>query len=122
MRIDVGYHFNNIWSAELGYTSFGTLFNSSDDNFNTSQKANAWTLSGIATLPLGERFGLFGRAGVARYETNNSGTVQGVGIKDDTDLKPYFDAGVDFDLTQSFAIRAEYQYYADISGVDGVKP
>ncbi|WP_320838389.1 outer membrane beta-barrel protein [Zhongshania sp.] len=121
VRIDVGYQFNNIWSTELGYTSFGTLFDSNDNNVNASQKANAWTLSGIATLPMSERLGLFGRAGLARYETNNSGTVQGVRVKDDTDLKPYLGAGLSFDITQSFAVRGEYQYYADISGVDGSK-
>ena len=121
IRADVGYQFTKNWSAEFGYTSFGTLFRSHDNNFDASQKASAWTASGIGTLPLGEHFGVFGRAGVARYETNNSGTVQGVPVKDRQDVKPYFGAGVNFNVTHSFALRAEYQYYADISGVDGSK-
>lgn len=121
VRGDIGYQFDKNWSAELGYTSFGTLFKSNDSNFNASQKANAWTLSGIGTLPLNQHFGLFGRLGVARYETNGSGTVQGVEAKDRQDVKPYAGAGVKFNVTQSFALRAEFQYYADISGVDGSK-
>jgi OmpA-OmpF porin, OOP family len=121
IRADVGYQFTKNWSAELGYTSFGTLFKSHDNNFDASQKASAWTASGIGTLPFGEHFGVFGRAGVARYETNNSGAVQGVPVKDRQDVKPYFGAGVKFDFTKNFAVRAEYQYYADISGVDGSK-
>ncbi|BFM11992.1 hypothetical protein R50072_21450 [Simiduia litorea] len=120
-RIDVGYDFNRVWSAEFGYTSFGTLFDSHDNNLNASQEANAWTLSGIASLPLGERFSAFGRLGVARYETNNSGTVQGVPVKNDSDLKPYLGAGVNFYMSQHFALRGEFQYYADLSGVDGSK-
>ena len=70
VRGDIGYQFNQNWSAELGYTSFGTLFKSHDNDFNASQKANAWTLSAIGTVPLGDRFGVFGRVGAARYETN----------------------------------------------------
>lgn len=121
VRVDVGYQFNKNWSAELGYTSFGTLFKSHDSNFNASQKANAWTLSAIGAIPLSDSFSLFGRVGAARYETNNSGSVQGIPVKDREEVKPYFGAGVKFDLTKNFALRAEYQYYADISGVDGSK-
>lgn len=121
VRGDIGFQFNQYWSAELGYTSFGTLLKSHDNNFDARQKANAWTVSGIGTLPVADRLGLFGRVGAARYDTDSSGTVQGVPVKDKNRVKPYFGAGVKFDLTQNFAIRAEYQYYTDISGVDGSK-
>ncbi len=121
VRGDVGYQFNNYWSAELGYTSFGTLFKSNDNNFDASQKASAWTACGIGTLPIGKRFGVFGRAGMARYSTDNSGTVQGVPVKDEKKVKPYVGAGVKFNVTGNFALRAEYQLYTDISRVDGAK-
>jgi len=121
VRGDIGYQFNKNWSAEFGYVSFGTLFHSNDNNFNASQKANGWTLSGIGTLPLGNRFGIFGRVGAVRFETDNSGTVQGVPVKDENKIKPYFGAGARFDVTQNFSVRAEYQLYTDISRVDGAK-
>lgn len=119
VRGDIGYQFNKNWSLEFGYTSFGTLFKAHDNRFDARQKANAWTVSGIGTLPLSERFGLFGRVGAARYDTDNKGTVQGVRVRDENEVKPYFGAGVKYDLTANFSLRAEYQYYADISGVDG---
>lgn len=121
IRGDVGYQFDKNWSAELGYTSFGSLFKSHDNNFDASQKASAWTVSGIGTLLLTERFGVFGRVGAARYSTDNSGTVQGVPVKDEKKVKPYLGAGVKFDLTQNVALRAEYQLYTNISRVDGAK-
>lgn len=121
VRGNIGYQFDQNWAAELGYTSFGTLFKSHDDNFNASQKANAWTLSAVGTLPIGDRFGVFGRVGAARYNTDNSGTVQGVPVKDENKVKPYFGAGVKFDVTDHFLIRAEYQLYSDISRADGAK-
>jgi len=121
VRVDAGYQFDKNWSAEFGYTSFGSLFKSHDNNFDASQKASAWTVSGIGTLPLTERFGIFGRVGAARYSTDNSGTVQGVPVKDEKKIKPYLGAGVKFDITPAFALRAEYQLYTDISRVDGAK-
>jgi len=120
-RGNVGYQFDKYWSAELGYTSFGTLFKSHDNNFNANQKASAWTVSGIGTLPFGNRFGVFGRLGVARYSTDNSGTVQGVPVKDEKKIKPYAGVGAKFDITDRFLIRAEYQWLPDMSRVDGAK-
>lgn len=119
VRVNIGYQFNNTWSAEFGYTSFGTLFDSNDNNFLASQDSNAWTFSGVGTLPLGELFDLYGRAGVARYETDSSGTVQGVPVKNHKDVKPYVGAGVNFNFTHHFALRLEYQVYTDISRADG---
>jgi opacity protein-like surface antigen len=44
-----------------------------------------------------------------------------VPVRDEHKVKPYFGAGIKYALTSSFSLRAEYQYYADISGVDGSK-
>ena len=111
---------NNL-GAELGYTSFGTLFNANDNNLNAKQDASAWTASAIGTWPIAERFGIFGRLGLAKYDVSNSGTVQGVPVVNKNDTKPYYGAGVKFDLNNNWMLRAEYQRYADISRVDGKK-
>lgn len=121
IRLDVGYQFNPMFSAELGYVSFGTLFNADDNTVSAKQDASAWTVSALATWPVADRFGVFARAGLARYSVDNSGTVQGVAVEDDDDVKPYFGAGVNFDLNKSWMLRAEYQRYSDLSGVDGTK-
>lgn len=121
VRGEVGYQFNNNLGAELGYTSFGTLFNANDNNVNAKQDASAWTASALGTWPVAERFGIFGRLGLARYNVSNSGTVQGLPVVDKNSTKPYFGAGVKFDLARNWMLRAEYQLYTDISGVDGTK-
>ncbi len=119
-RAEVGYQFNDMFAAELGYTSFGTLVNSKDNNaFNAKQDASAWTASVLAGWPLAERFGVYGRVGVAAYNFTNSGTIQGVAVKNDNSTKPYFGLGVSFGLNQDWSLRAEYQRYTDISGVNG---
>lgn len=121
VRGEIGYQFTPMLGAELGYTSFGTLFNAENNDMNAKQDASAWTLSALGTWPVAEGFGLFGRFGIAGYNTSNSGTIQNVPVKDNNSTMPYFGAGIRFDLTSQWMLRAEYQRYTDISGVDGRK-
>lgn len=119
-RGNIGYQFTPFVSAELGYTSFGTTFDTHDNLGSASQEAGAITASVVGTIPIGEKFGLFGRVGAARYDLDNSGTVQGVPVQDgDNSTKPYFGAGAKFHVTDNFALRAEYQVYRDLAGVNG---
>lgn len=121
MRSEVGYQFNNAFSAELGYSSFGTLFNAKNNTINAKQDASALTISGLGSMPVSERISMFGRLGLARYNVSNSGTVQGVAVEDGHSTKPYLGAGMKFDLDRNWMLRAEYQLYTDISGIDGTK-
>lgn len=121
MRVEIGYQFNNILGAELGHTSFGTLFDANNSSINAKQDSSAWTASLLGTWPVADRYGIYGRVGVARYNVNNSGNVQGVPVKDENSTKPYYGLGVGLDLSSNWMLRTEYQRYADISGVDGTK-
>lgn len=121
VRGSVGYQFNPKVGAEFGYTSFGTLFESSDISVSAKQEASAWTLSVLGTMPMNDQFALLGRVGMAMYDVNNSGTVQGVPVEEKNSTKPYVAVGLNYDLSESFALRTEYQVYTDISGVNGVK-
>jgi opacity protein-like surface antigen len=121
VRVSLGYQFNRMLGLEAGYSSFGTVFESNNNQGVLSQDANAWTLSATGTVPIGDRFGIYGRAGVARFDNETSSTVQGVPVSDDNETKPYFGAGVKMGLTGNFALRAEYQRYKDLANVGGVK-
>lgn len=119
-RGNIGYQFNPYVGAEVGYTSFGTIYDTQDNQIDASQEAGAVTASVIGTIPLGDKFGLFGRVGAARYDLENSGSIQGVPVEEgDNDVKPFYGAGARFNLTENFALRAEYQIYQDLAGVDG---
>lgn len=121
VRGSIGYQFNRMFALEIGYSSFGTVFEASDNNFSASQDANAWTASAIGTIPIGERFGIYGRIGAARFDNETTGTVQGVPVSDDNETKPYGGLGLKFGLTDNFALRAEYQRYADLANIGGSK-
>lgn len=120
-KIEVGYDFNKNLGVELGYTSFGTLFDTTQNSLNLSQKSNAITLSVLGSLPVNEWFGVYGRLGYARYDTNNSGAVDGVAVEDESGNTPMWGAGVKFMLNEQFALRVEYQNYADLSDLPGRK-
>lgn len=121
LRGEVGFQLNPNFAAELGYTSFGTLFKGEDNNVNAKQEANAWTVSALGAFPIAERFSLFGRLGMVKYDVTNTGVIQGVAVKNDNTIKPYFGLGGNFDMTENWTARAEFQLYTDISGVDGSK-
>lgn len=118
-KVEIGYAFNQNFSAELGYTSFGSLMDSSDSAFAVSEEAHAITLSAVGALPLNEIFAIYARGGVAWYETDNSGDVLGVPVDDDDGTTPFLGAGLKWTATDNFAIRVEYQNYMDIARADG---
>lgn len=118
-KVEIGYDFNKNWGVELGYTSFGTIFDSDEDSLSISQKSNAITLSVLGTVPINEWVGIYGRLGYARYDTNNTGEIDGVPVKDETGNTPFWGAGVKFNLNEQFALRLEYQNYSDLSDQPG---
>lgn len=122
-RVSLGWQFTPMVGLEAGYSSFGTVFESRNNTFSASQDANAWTLSVLGTLPIADRFGLYGRVGAARFDNDTSGTglVQGVPVSNDNRTKPYFGAGLKFGLTDNVALRAEYQRYKDLANIGGVR-
>ena len=65
-RLIAGWQFNDFFSLEGGYHNFGELEQSFDDGgdpIDISLKADGFTLGGTGSIPLGEKFALFGRAG-----------------------------------------------------------
>lgn len=120
-KADIGYQFNDVWGLEASYVSFGTIFDASESTFVATQKSRALTASILGTIPITHWFGVYGRAGLAQYESEGSGTVLGVPVKDEKGSTPFWGAGVRFNFNKHFALRGEYQNYANISRVDGRK-
>ncbi|HEX5362014.1 MAG TPA: porin [Fluviicoccus sp.] len=121
VKAEAGYEFNDNIGVELGYTSFGTIFDSKDNQFSASQKSSAVTLSVLGVMPLSDMFNIYGRAGMAHYKTDSSGSVQGVPVKDENGNSLLVGAGVNLLLNEAWSLRAEYQVYANIARADGRK-
>jgi OOP family OmpA-OmpF porin len=75
----------------------------------------AWELVGIAKMPLGNKFSVFGKLGFAMWEAEAD--VLGLTFKDDgTDLT--FGAGVQYDVSRNLGLRAQWQRYDVDSDAD----
>lgn len=101
-----GYNINRTFAAELGYSM---LYDKDD------VEVTAWELVGIAKMPLGTNFSVFGKLGFAMWEAEAD--VLGLTFKDDgTDLT--FGAGVQYDVSRNLGVRAQWQRYDVDSDAD----
>jgi OmpA-OmpF porin, OOP family len=127
-RIFGGYQFNKHFSAELGYADLGKLTVSgvaSGLSANADLKATVWDLMAVGTLPVADKFSLYGKLGMYRADTKLSGSVAGFGSgsasDNNTDLT--YAVGAGYDFNKNLGLRAEWQRYSkvgsDSTGGDG---
>lgn len=83
---------------------------------DTTLEAEAWTVSALGILPLGESFSLFGRLGVNFWNadvsavgTGGGATAVAAGDDDGTDM--VYGAGASYSFTPNFSVRGEWERY-----------
>lgn len=123
-KIFGGYQVNRNFGAELGYADLGKTKASgvtSGVNVDAKTKVNAWDLVGIGSLPVANKFSLYGKLGVYRGQVSDSATgsaggftAMASGSSINTGLTFGFGAG--FDINQNIAVRAEWQRYKAMGG------
>jgi len=101
-----GYRFNRYFAAELAYLDGGKAHGPRVQTRATVHTTGA-IASGIAELPLGDRFSVFGRLGAIAWEWES------VGVGDDG-IDPHYGIGSGFSLGQA-QLRLEVNY-ADLGG------
>jgi hypothetical protein len=99
IRLLGGHQFNQNIAAEFGYTDFG-------DVSGGSAKGKAFDLVGVGTIPLGNRFGVYGKLGFAWSE------VKGFG-QNESGLDLTYGFGASFDFSPTVSFRGEWQKYPD---------
>ncbi|MCK5810254.1 MAG: porin family protein [Cocleimonas sp.] len=99
----VGYKINERFSAEAAYTSIGDLHKK-----GTTSDVSAFSVAGVANIPINDQFGVFGKAGFAHWKSANtdseksgSGLTYGVGAK--------------VSLSETMKLRAEWERLPSIS-------
>jgi OOP family OmpA-OmpF porin len=96
-----GYQINRTFAAELGY---GMLYDKGD------VEVTAWELVGLAKMPIGTNFSVFGKLGFAMWEAEQRNVPFFGTIKDDgTDLT--FGIGLQYDVSRNLGVRAQWQRY-----------
>jgi len=100
----IGYQFIDtdflMFSAELGYYDLGKY-----DDSDVEVDASAFTLAGVAYLPIGPFFEIYAKAGVSSASID----VKEAGIEDNFDgEKAFGGVGFAFDILDTIDIYAEY--------------
>lgn len=117
-----GYRFMDYLAVEGAYTNFGEATANSIVTaplagvVNTKLETDAWTLSALGILPLGDRFSLFGRVGVNFWNIDVSATGTGGGVTatasdsdDGTDM--VYGVGAAYNFTNKLGVRGEWERY-----------
>ncbi len=112
-----GYEFTPNLAAELGYADFGSAKTTFTGGF-AEVKVSSWYLAGRGTMPINDKFSVFGKLGVARNKADVTGSgiaVTGGGNK--TDL--YAALGAEYRLSKVAALTAELESYGKVDGNGG---
>lgn len=133
----VGVNFNEYFGVQLGYTDYNEFeeaYSYSDTFFSATEtysgEVSAVSLSLVGSVPVSDGFSLFGRLGMANWDTDlKEGFVlvsdfdsyaESYGASDSgTDLVYGF--GANWKITDAFALNFEYEtlsYDADFDGFD----
>jgi OmpA-OmpF porin, OOP family len=128
LQIFLGYKFNQNFAVEAGYASLGESTMNADyrsagvpstslGTFSMRYKMTAPYIDAVGILPLGEKWALSGRIGVAytRTSVDMNGSpltfVVADSDKSDNKLREKLGAGVEYNLTARATVRAAWDHY-----------
>lgn len=103
---NIGYNFSKNLGLEAGYTNF--MAQSASNN----AQIGVTDLAVRGTLPLNDTFSLFGRLGIAGYNSPNNDSISV------ENLGALFGMGAEFNLNKSWALTAEYWGVTGVSGTN----
>jgi len=123
-----GYSFNKYFAFESGYFDLGKFGYDATTlpagTLNGEIKVKGFNFDAVLSLPLTEKFSVFGRVGVDRAKT--SGTFAGTGFVILPNTKPSeqatnikYGGGLQYDFTPTIGMRAELERYRINDAVGG---
>jgi OOP family OmpA-OmpF porin len=135
----LGYAFNPFFALEGGYAYLGKSkadmdfrvngvpASNSVGTFNIAYKMRAVFIDGVGTLPLGEKWNLFGRLGLSynKVSSDFNGEPLTLLVSDNDKSKNKFGvkfgAGAGYNFTPAIALRAEWEEYRMPDPLSGKK-
>lgn len=117
MKLYGGVDLTDRYGIEIGYGFFGTWKVSdptpgSTNEYNVSSKL--MYVAGKASMPLGDSFTLFGKAGVAANKFSSELNSQPAGSS--SFVRPMFGGGASYNFTKNIGAVVEFSYYGNKQG------
>jgi opacity protein-like surface antigen len=105
-----GYTFTKFVGVEGSYRDLGSV-KETIGTTSLGMEASSIDVFGVGTLPISERFDVFGKAGFAHVEVDAtvSDPLLGTLSTSDTGNELALGAGVNFNFGEKLAVRAEYE-------------
>ena len=133
-----GYQFNDYFAAEMSYRTLskrhqqmtviygfpiwdpqlGLTLGQESSVMSIDHKLTAWEASAVGSLPVSDKFALFGRVGVVHVKgksTIREGSV--TEVESDSKNRVMLGLGARYELTQNISLRSEYIRYAKMDDV-----
>ena len=124
-KFQLGYAFTKNLALEGGYFNLGEsdyhawgTYNGLASNSTAAVKADGWDLSGVGTLPLSDRWALFGKLGLAyaTVNTNYSINADGIGQQYSSSASgnnwgTVYGLGATYNFNRYLSLRGEYELY-----------
>ena len=104
-----GYQFNRWFGLEGGYVDFGEIESNARSNA-TSLEGDSVYLTAVGTIPVTDKFSIYGKAGVHRWNLDNQIPAL-TGTADDSDTDPTYGVGVQFRFNDRFSLRTGYDRF-----------
>jgi OOP family OmpA-OmpF porin len=105
-----GYRFNRYVAAEATYVDWGEVTASIASGAQALARQHSYGLAAVGTLPLGERFELFGKAGfVMTQQETESRNVPNARTVDREERELHYGLGARFLFTKNLALRGEWE-------------
>lgn len=116
-RVFGGYQINKNFGAELGYQDLGKV-EASALGLNASIKSKAWDIMAVGTLPVAEKFSVYGKIGFYFANTDATTNIPGVANESKSNNDLTYALGVQYDFNKNLGVRGEWQRYSDVGGGD----
>lgn len=113
-KIFGGYQFNSYLGVEIGLVDLGDRPAFVSGFGVASAQFRIFETLIVATLPLGERFAFYGKAGIYQWDADFEFNPPVAGSADANGNDYTYGLGVKFNVTRNAALRLEWQRYEDV--------
>ena len=119
-KAQLGYNLGKTFALEGGYTYLGKSTFSSVTNLGTiggSKEASLLNLDIVAKMPVNEQFSVLARFGAYYWKTRSdmpNATTRGTATVNDNGYDFKVGAGLQYDFTQQFGLRGEFERFNGI--------